>query len=81
MSLQPITDIDEYRAVLDVCVKAEAEGHTLVARPLRALIDASPFNGCLCNGREPGPLEKACQTCGGDGFIPSKKNAPTHQHA
>lgn len=72
MPLQPITNADEYRAVLDIVVKAEAEGNDLLARPLRALIDASPFDGCLCNGRSRRHHEPACTVCGGNGFVPAE---------
>lgn len=71
MPLQPITSVDEYRAVLDVVVKAEAEGNEVLARPLRALVDVSPFDGCWCNGRSTRPLEPACPICAGEGFVPS----------
>lgn len=73
MSLQPITDVDEYRAVLNVVVAAETEGNDLLARPLRALIDASPFEGCWCNGHTRRPHEPACANCGGEGFVSAKQ--------
>ena len=76
MTLQPITDVDEYRAVLNVVVAAEKEGNDLLARPLRALIDASPFAGCWCNGHARRPHEPACATCGGEGFVPMATTEP-----
>lgn len=73
MRLQPITNVDEYRAVLDVVVRAEAEGNSVLARPLRSLVDASPFDGCRCNGRSRRPLEPACPICAGEGFVPASE--------
>ncbi len=75
MTIPPITDVEEYRAVLEACVKAETEGNHTLARPLRVLVDASPFDGCWCNGRAPRRLEPACEVCGGDGFVPAARPA------
>lgn len=76
MRLEPITDVDEYRAVLNVVVAAEKEGNDLLARPLRALVDASPFEGCWCNGHAVRSHEPPCAICDGEGFVPMEKPAP-----
>lgn len=78
MQIEPITEIDVYRATLAACVKAEASEQTQLAQVLRAWVDASPFGGCpACDGRAPWRNEPQCQTCAGDGFLPvSKINPP-----
>lgn len=64
--IEPITDIDEYRAALETCVLAEENGDEKRASFLRARIDASPFGGCTtCR-----PGDHDCPACGGDGFVP-----------
>ncbi|MGE8063825.1 hypothetical protein [Pseudomonas sp. NPDC089569] len=76
-STHPITDADEYRAVLEACVQAESSEDRKLARTLRAQVDASPFGGCpMCDGRPTWRNEPACVTCNGDGFVPDSISTP-----
>lgn len=75
--INPITDADEYRVVLEACVKVEGSEDRKLARTLRAQVDASPFGGCpMCDGRSAWRNEPACVTCDGDGFVPETISTP-----
>lgn len=76
-TIKPITDADEYRVMLEACVKAEGSDDRKLARTLRAQVDASPFGGCpMCDGRSAWRNEPACVTCDGDGFVPESISTP-----
>ncbi|MHC5194790.1 hypothetical protein ACYSUW_13645 [Pseudomonas frederiksbergensis] len=76
-TINPVTDVNEYRAVLEACVKAEGSEDRKLARTLRARVDASPFGGCpMCDGRPTWRNEPACVTCDGDGFVPESISTP-----
>ncbi|MDF9779003.1 hypothetical protein [Pseudomonas baetica] len=76
-AINPITDTDEYRVVLEACVEAEGSEDLKLARTLRALVDASPFGGCpMCDGRPTWRNEPACVACNGDGFVPDSISTP-----
>ncbi len=76
-TVHPITDADDYRAVLEACVKAEGSDDRDLARTLRAQVDASPFGGCpICDGRPTWRNDPACVVCNGDGFVPDSISTP-----
>ncbi|MGF6281865.1 hypothetical protein ABH908_000102 [Pseudomonas frederiksbergensis] len=76
-TVNPITDADEYRVLLEACVKAEGSDDWKLARTLRAQVDASPFAGCpMCDGRPTWRNEPACVVCDGDGFVPDSICTP-----
>lgn len=76
-TINPITDADEYRVMLEACVKAERSDDRKLARALRAQVDASPFVGCpMCNGTSAWRNGPACVTCDGDGFVPESISTP-----